>query len=497
MQPLPAGLSRSGGRSSLPPSASSSTRRLPPSWADSPVVPDKRSSSTSDPWGTATSARKKVRAGDWKGKGRADSVEAVGFSRTNGVFLGSSLPRGSLGRPRHSEPFSGSGRPQSGPILHPTSTSRGSQPPARSTPADYSGRRKSDSAHPPKNLRPVPEIGNQPTKIHSTRGPAPLDLLFGGDLPTQPPSRGSSTAPPMKEERPARPPTSIHPELFAPSKHPVPTFPKANYSHAPTRIRRPKSPPRFQSVEEVNKAQREALLKVKERYGPVAELRAKLEQRPAPRSPAESQPELEPEPVNEAPRGSPELFEGVEIPWADSADEECVDGEQSPTDGEMSDPAPSLSKESAATKRDSASQAEADRNDLCTPAERPLPLPPRRKRRPLSYTFPMRDIRHLDLDGEAGEVVANPLRRSTSVSSLASSAKDEPGKKDGSLAGPSIAKKQAKPKQVQRRDRKPGQCRSFVASQKQDEAEWYGRDYSGSNSGRLPVSRIAVRPRPR
>jgi hypothetical protein len=447
-------------------SGSSSSRRLPATWADSapkrPAAPPSH-----DPWSAANHQKKKHKAATWKGKDRADAGSANrAASRKSTNNAKASDSRGRAG---------GSG-PRSSISSHKTANigartdtidrkpSRNSHIPSRVAPSAVANR-----AH----LRVVPEIGTPPKRLlHPTRGPAPLEDLFGEDISAKPPSRSSSSAPATASANSSEqlnPSISGDSKLFVPYQRKVkPLFPKAIYSVGTKAPNRPISPAKFQPVDAINQAVQKAALDVKERFGSVADRRSELQKKVA----------SEPPPPPDRKRSlSPELFEGVHVPSSSGGrDDDAADADVSDDAGaeiEANRNAGPASSSRSRTHSRSAVPDRLSRTSTTVKSERSGSQPRRR------FSFPEKDFG--TIDGSGGEVVA--LRRNAS-STFASSLERRTGVKTVSkmqnLPATKSTTSSSSSKVVKGRKQSLGVSRSFAATKKGTEEDWYDLDCSAA-----------------
>lgn len=449
-------------------SGSSSSRRLPATWADSapkrPAAPPSH-----DPWSAANHQKKKHKAATWKGKDRADAGSAnraASRKSTNNANASDSRAKAS-----------GSGSRSSMPAPKSTATvgarvdtidrkpSRNSHIPSRVAPSAVANR-----AH----LRVVPEIGTPPKRLlHPTRGPAPLEDLFGEDISAKPPSRSSSSAPTTANVNPLEQlnlSISGASKLFVPYQRKVkPLFPKAIYSIGTKAPNRPISPAKFQPVDAINQAVQKAALDVKERFGSVADRRSELQKKVA--SPP-------PPPPDRKRSLSPELFEGVHVPSSSGGrDDDAADADVSDDAGaeiEANRKAGPASSSRSRTHSRSAVPDRLSRTSTTVKSERSGHLQPRRR-----FSFPEKDFG--TIDGSGGEVVA--LRRNAS-STFASSLERRTGVKTvskmQSLPATKSTTSSSSSKVVKGRKQSLGVSRSFAATKKGTEEDWYDLDCSAA-----------------
>lgn len=463
--------------SQLPPSnppsrsSSSSSRRLPATWADSapkrPAAPPSH-----DPWSAANHQKKKHKAATWKGKERADAGLADrAASRKSASDAGAdhSRRKASESGPRPSIPSQKSTATAGARAdTIDRKPSRNSQVPARAAPSAVANR-----AH----LRVVPEIGTPPKRLpHPTRGPAPLEDLFGEDISAKPPSRSSSSAPttaknlnPSKQLNPSIPSAS---KLFVPyQKKAKPLFPKAIYSVGTKPPNRPISPARFLPVDAINQAVQKAALDVKARFGSVADRRMELQKKA-------STPPLPPPPVSvggDRKRSlSPELFEGVRVPSSSGGHDDAEDADISDDAGAEIDAnrktGPASSSRSGTHSR-SAVPDRLSRTSTTGKSERSGNQQPRRR-----FSFPLKEFG--TVDGSGGEVVA--IRRTTSSTGPASLERRTAVKTTKMQNSPATCSMSSSSSGVKGRKQSLGVPRSFTATKKGSEEDWYDIDCSGS-----------------
>ena len=444
-------------------SSSSSSRRLPATWADSapkrPAAPPSH-----DPWSAANHQKKKHKAATWKGKERADAGSADrAASRKSASDAGAdhSRRKASESGPRPSIPSQKSTATAGAHAdVIDRKASRNSQVPARAAPSAVANR-----AH----LRVVPEIGTPPRKLpHPTRGPAPLEDLFGEDISAKPPSRSSSSAPttanihPSKQLNPSVPSAA---KLFVPfQKKAKPLFPQAIYSVGTKPPNRPISPAKFQPVAAINQAVQKAALDVKARFGSVADRRVELQKKVA--SP--------PPPPDRKRSLSPELFEGVPVPSSSGGYDDVEDADISDDAGADIDAnrkaGPASSMRSGTHSR-SAVPDRLSRTSTTGKSERSGSHQPRRR-----FSFPLKEFG--TVDGSGGEVVA--VRRCVSSTGPASLER-RAGVKTAKMQNlPATTSASSSSKVVKGRKQSFRVPRSFTATKKGSEEDWYDIDCSAA-----------------
>ncbi|GAA5882158.1 hypothetical protein JCM3774_002947, partial [Rhodotorula dairenensis] len=473
----------------LPPRPSSSaSRRLPATWADTTAPKRTAPLPANDPWSAVNHDKKRHKAAPWKGKDRAaDRVP----EQTGGRFGRDGGGRGSsnIGRSMATTAEAGKSTSHSGMYTRPT-------PKLASAEANDRPGRTPSQAHMPTTtarpvpLRVVPEIGTAPRRLpHPTRGPAPLEDLFGEDIFVKPPSRSSSLAP----DKPAEPApatlSSSHSakKLFLPRETKLkPLFPKAVCSTGSNLPSRPKSPAQFVPVEASNEAVHKAALDVKERFRSAVErsagLKIGLAPAVAPPSPSlrRAEPTRAPTPEKKCVAASPELFEGVPVSGSpvDIARDEAEDADISDAESAgppvpkrrrcRSDGAPrtgvcASSRSGSASLSSSAAVKRKDRGTKSLTTSVKSERPRRR------FSFPYKDLGAIVDDGE---VVA--VRRSAAATATrypAEAASTRTGRKAVRQAKTTLSSqlKRAKPALL-------GMQRSFVAVNEGTEKDWYDID---------------------
>lgn len=450
-----------------PPSraSSSSSRRLPATWADSAL---KRAAAppSHDPWSAANHQKKKHMAATWKGKDRADagSADRAAISRKSANNADASESRtqasGSGFRPFSSAPKSTATVGARVDTID-RKPSRNSRIPSRAAPSAVANR-----AH----LRVVPEIGTPPRRLlHPTRGPAPLEDLFGENISAKPPSRSSSSSPTTANANPSEqlnPPNAGASKLFVPYQRKVkPLFPKAIYSVGTKVPSRPISPAKFQPVEAINQAVQKAALDVKERFGSVADRRLELQKKASTPPP--------PPPVlvaHDRKRSlSPELFEGVQVPSSSGGHDDAEDADVSDDAGAetVADRKAGPASSRSGTHSRSAVPDRLSRASTTVKSDRSVNHQPRRR-----FSFPSKGT----IDGSDGEIIAT--RRSAS-STCSSSPKRRTGIKTTKTLYRTIANTSYLSK-VKARKQSLGVARSFAATTKGSEEDWYDIDCSAA-----------------
>ncbi|GAA5988425.1 hypothetical protein JCM10908_003561 [Rhodotorula pacifica] len=442
-----------------PPSrpSSASSRRLPATWADS--APKRTAApASSDPWSTLNHDKKRHKAASWKGKERAGAVSVAGRDTPRASSMASSagdsgdrVASVTASTPRYSDPA-----PHVRRYGRSTVSSLGvkAAQPYRAPPSDSRSAIFFHTNSSPR-LRVVPQIGTPLKKLpHPTRGPAPLEDLFGEHIFVKPPSRSPSSAPTFKSDPSDKPSTISAPStLFVPREiKKKPLFPKAIYSNRPDLPRRPKSPPKFEPVEKINEAVREATIDVTERYGTVADRRAELRKAALPTLRPQS-PSLSPSPSPPAPAAvirrapSPELFEGVHVDSMSMRADDAEDGDVSEAETVERSVAHSL-------------QSEPAQAILAASALGP-------------FSFPLKNLGAVVDDGSGGEVIA--LRRSGSSTSL-SSLDRHTAKKTVKASNLPAKASSSRLQKVKARKHALGVQRSFAPRKAGAEEEWYDID---------------------